>query len=103
VISIAQDYGKVNALAARIVILTSYAEDEVLLDTIGVGVESYVFEQIGSDDLGQALLCEGAGFMSSMKTERGPTWAPFILPRVSFGKRRSALKSVIVLPVSRLR
>jgi len=34
VISIAQDYGKVNALVARIVILTSYAEDEVLLDAI---------------------------------------------------------------------
>jgi hypothetical protein len=36
VISIAQDYTKVNALAARMVILIFYAEDKVFLDAINL-------------------------------------------------------------------
>ncbi len=39
----------------KIVILTSYAEDEVLLDAIVAGAEGYVLKQVGSDDLVQAL------------------------------------------------
>ncbi|UCC61851.1 MAG: hypothetical protein JSV36_13775 [Anaerolineae bacterium] len=61
-ISIAQDYGKVNALAARIVILTSYAEDEVLLDAIAAGAKGYILRQVGGNNLARALLS-----VSSMK------------------------------------
>ncbi|MFQ5814074.1 MAG: response regulator, partial [Anaerolineae bacterium] len=45
----------------KIVILTSYAEDEVLLDAIVAGAEGYVLKQVGSDDLVQALRRVGRG------------------------------------------
>lgn len=45
----------------KIVILTSYAEDEVLLDAIAAGAEGYVLKQVGSDDLVQALRRVGRG------------------------------------------
>lgn len=45
----------------KIVVLTSYAEDEVLLDAIAAGAEGYVLKQVGSDDLVQALRRVGRG------------------------------------------
>jgi two-component system response regulator DevR len=45
----------------KIVMLTSYAEDEVLLDAITAGAEGYVLKQVGSDDLVQALRRVGRG------------------------------------------
>jgi len=45
----------------KIVVLTSYAEDEVLLDAIAAGAESYVLKQVGSDDLVRALRRVGRG------------------------------------------
>jgi two-component system response regulator DevR len=45
----------------KIVVLTSYAEDEVLLDTIAAGAEGYVLKQVGSDDLVRALRRVGRG------------------------------------------
>ncbi len=45
----------------KIVILTSYADDEVLLDAIVAGAEGYVLKQVGSDDLVQALRRVGRG------------------------------------------
>jgi two-component system response regulator DevR len=45
----------------KIVMLTSYAEDEVLLDAIAAGAEGYVLKQVGSDDLVQALRRVGRG------------------------------------------
>lgn len=45
----------------RIIILTSYPDDEVLFDAIACGAEGYVLKQIGSDDLIRALERVGRG------------------------------------------
>ncbi len=39
----------------KVVILTSYAEDELLFDAINAGAYGYVLKQIGSDDLIKSL------------------------------------------------
>ncbi|GIV77841.1 MAG: DNA-binding response regulator [Litorilinea sp.] len=39
----------------RVIMLTSYAEDEMLFDAIAAGAAGYVLKQIGSDDLVRAL------------------------------------------------
>ena len=45
----------------KVIILTSYAEDELLFDAIDAGAYGYVLKQIGSDDLVQALDAIGRG------------------------------------------
>jgi DNA-binding NarL/FixJ family response regulator len=45
----------------RIIILTSFPDDEVLYDAIASGADGYVLKQIGSDDLIQALERVGRG------------------------------------------
>lgn len=45
----------------KIIILTSYAEDELLFDAIDAGAYGYVLKQIGSDDLVHALEAIGRG------------------------------------------
>lgn len=45
----------------RIIILTSFPDDEVLYDAIAAGAEGYVLKQIGSDDLIRALERVGQG------------------------------------------
>jgi two-component system response regulator DevR len=45
----------------RIIILTSFPDDEVLYDAIAAGAEGYVLKQIGSDDLIHALERVGQG------------------------------------------
>jgi DNA-binding NarL/FixJ family response regulator len=45
----------------RIIILTSYPDDEKLFDAIGCGADGYVLKQIGSDDLIRALEQVGRG------------------------------------------
>ena len=45
----------------KIIILTSYAEDDVLFDAIAAGASGYVLKQIGSDDLVKALVTVGRG------------------------------------------
>lgn len=44
-----------------IIMLTSYAEDELLFDAIRVGASGYVLKQIGNDDLVRALEAVGRG------------------------------------------
>lgn len=39
----------------RVIILTSYADDELLMDAVAAGATGYVLKQIGSDDLVHAL------------------------------------------------
>jgi DNA-binding NarL/FixJ family response regulator len=39
----------------RIIILTSYADDDLLMDAVAAGATGYVLKQIGSDDLVKAL------------------------------------------------
>lgn len=45
----------------RIIMLTSYAEDELLFDAIEAGACGYVLKQIGSDDLIRAIEAVGRG------------------------------------------
>ena len=45
----------------RIIVLTSYPDDEVLFDAIAAGADGYVLKQIGSDELIRALQRVGRG------------------------------------------
>lgn len=45
----------------KVIILTSYADDELLFDAIGAGASGYVLKQIGGDDLVRALETVGRG------------------------------------------
>ena len=45
----------------RIIILTSFPDDEMIFDAIGCGADGYVLKQIGSADLIQALEKVGRG------------------------------------------
>jgi len=46
---------------ARVIMLTSYVEDEMLFDAISAGACGYVLKQIGSDDLIRAIEAVGRG------------------------------------------
>ena len=50
-----------QAPGTGVVMLTSYAEDEMLFDAISAGACGYVLKQIGSDDLIHALEAAGRG------------------------------------------
>jgi DNA-binding NarL/FixJ family response regulator len=39
----------------KVIVLTSYADDELLMDAVAAGASGYVLKQIGSDDLVKAL------------------------------------------------
>src|SRR5215207_1445466 len=39
----------------KVIILTSYADDDLLMDAVAAGATGYVLKQIGSDDLAKAL------------------------------------------------
>jgi len=45
----------------KVIMLTSYAEDELLFDAIAAGACGYVLKQIGNDDLIRALEAVGRG------------------------------------------
>jgi two-component system response regulator DevR len=45
----------------RIIVLTSYPDDQILFDAIANGADGYVLKQIGSDDLIRALVQVGRG------------------------------------------
>jgi two-component system response regulator DevR len=46
---------------AKVIILTSYAEDEMLFDAISAGAAGYVLKQIGGDELVRAIEAVGRG------------------------------------------
>jgi DNA-binding NarL/FixJ family response regulator len=50
-----------QAPETKVIMLTSYAEDEMLFDAIAAGACGYVLKQIGSDDLIRALETVGKG------------------------------------------
>ncbi len=52
---------KAHRPETRIIVLTSFPDDEVLFDAIACGADGYVLKQIGSDDLIQALRRVGRG------------------------------------------
>jgi DNA-binding NarL/FixJ family response regulator len=45
----------------KVIMLTSYAEDEMLFDAIAAGAAGYVLKQIGGDDLVRAIEAVGRG------------------------------------------
>ncbi|MEA3308232.1 MAG: response regulator transcription factor [Chloroflexota bacterium] len=45
----------------HVIMLTSYAEDEMLFDAISAGADGYVLKQVGSHDLVKAISCVGRG------------------------------------------
>ncbi|MEP7199917.1 MAG: response regulator transcription factor [Chloroflexota bacterium] len=47
--------------STKVIMLTSYAEDELLFDAIAAGAAGYVLKQIGSNDLVRALDTIGRG------------------------------------------
>jgi two-component system response regulator DevR len=50
-----------QAPETKVIMLTSYAEDEMLFDAIAAGACGYVLKQIGSDDLIRAVESVGRG------------------------------------------
>ncbi len=50
-----------QAPETKVIMLTSYAEDEMLFDAIAAGACGYVLKQIGSDDLVRAMEAVGSG------------------------------------------
>lgn len=52
---------KARRSETRIIILTSFPDDEVLFDAIACGADGYVLKEIGSDDLIRALERIGLG------------------------------------------
>lgn len=47
--------------STKVIMLTSYAEDELLFDAIAAGACGYVLKQIGTDDLVRAIEAVGRG------------------------------------------
>ncbi len=45
----------------KVIMLTSYADDDILFDAIAAGAVGYVLKQIGGDDLVRALMTVGRG------------------------------------------
>lgn len=56
----------------RVLMLTSYAEDEMLFSAIRAGASGYVLKQIGSDDLVKAIesVSSGEGLLDPAVTQR---------------------------------
>ncbi len=52
---------KAKAPQTKVIMLTSYAEDDLLFDAIAAGASGYVLKQIGSDELVKALETVGRG------------------------------------------
>jgi DNA-binding NarL/FixJ family response regulator len=47
--------------STKVIMLTSYADDDILFDAIAAGAAGYVLKQIGGDDLVRALMTVGRG------------------------------------------
>jgi two-component system response regulator DevR len=50
-----------QAPESRVIMLTSYAEDELLFDAIAAGAVGYVLKRVGSDELVRAIEAVGRG------------------------------------------
>ncbi|MDQ7028551.1 MAG: response regulator transcription factor [Ardenticatenia bacterium] len=69
----------------EVIILTSYAEDELLFEAIQAGASGYVLKQIGSDDLVRALETVGRG-----EALLDPRLTRRVLERVRDAERQAA-------------
>ncbi len=82
----------------RVIMLTSYAEDELLFDAIEAGACGYVLKQIGSDDLIRAIETVGRGgaLLDPSVTRR-------VLERVREAARKDELAAFAELTEQELR
>lgn len=82
----------------KVIMLTSYAEDELLFDAIAAGAAGYVLKQIGSDDLVRAIetVERGEALLDPSVTAR-------VLARVREAARRETLAAFADLTEQELR
>jgi DNA-binding NarL/FixJ family response regulator len=82
----------------KVIMLTSYAEDELLFDAIAAGAAGYVLKQIGSDDLVRAIetVERGEALLDPIVTAR-------VLARVREGMRKETLAAFSDLTEQELR
>ncbi|MBC7227367.1 MAG: response regulator transcription factor [Thermoflexales bacterium] len=82
----------------RVIMLTSYAEDELLFDAIEAGACGYVLKQIGSDDLVRAIEAVGRG-----EALLDPSVTRRVLERVREAARRDEIAAFAELTEQELR
>ncbi|MBW8010014.1 MAG: response regulator transcription factor [Chloroflexi bacterium] len=82
----------------KIVILTSYAEDELLFDAIDAGAYGYVLKQIGSDDLVHALEAIGRG-----ESLLDPAVTQKVFKRVREASRKATAEAFAILTDQEIR
>ncbi len=82
----------------RVIMLTSYAEDELLFDAIEAGACGYVLKQIGSDDLVRAIEAVGRG-----EALLDPSVTRRVLERVREAARRDEAAAFAELTEQELR
>ena len=84
--------------ATKVIMLTSYAEDELLFDAIAAGAAGYVLKQIGSDDLVRAIetVQRGEALLDPSVTAR-------VLAKVREATRRETLAAFATLTEQELR
>lgn len=82
----------------KIIILTSYAEDELLFDAIDAGAYGYVIKQIGSDDLVHALEAIGRG-----ESLLDPAVTQKVFKRVREASRKASAEAFTILTDQEIR
>jgi DNA-binding NarL/FixJ family response regulator len=82
----------------RVIMLTSYAEDELLFDAIAAGAAGYVLKQIGSDELVRAIETVGRG-----EALLDPSLMRRVLARVREAARKEAFAAFTDLTEQELR
>jgi DNA-binding NarL/FixJ family response regulator len=87
-----------QAPETRVIMLTSYAEDELLFDAIAAGAAGYVLKQIGSDELVRAIETVGRG-----EALLDPSLTRRVLARVREADRREAFAAFADLTEQELR
>jgi two-component system response regulator DevR len=82
----------------RIIMLTSYAEEELLFDAIAAGAAGYVLKQIGSDELVRAIETVGRG-----EALLDPSLTRRVLAKVREAARKEAFAAFADLTEQELR
>lgn len=89
---------KSQAPETRVIMLTSYAEDDLLFDAIAAGAAGYVLKQIGSDELVRAIETVGRG-----EALLDPSLTRRVLARVREAARKEAFAAFADLTEQELR
>ncbi len=87
-----------QAPEVKVIMLTSYAEDEMLFDAISAGACGYVLKQIGSDDLIHAVEAVGRG-----EALLDPTLTQRVFARVREAARKEQEEAFIDLTDQEMR